>query len=124
MKRTLCIVCALLLCLALVACGGESLTGTWEVQNDAAVNIPEGLPVPHMQLTLNEDGTGEIALIVGENATAQDITYEDAEGTLTITFAADALPGISMDLSGAYTLEESTLTIHTSRGDAVLVRVQ
>lgn len=123
MKRMLCIVCALLLCLALVACGGESLTGTWELQNDAAVNIPEGLPVPHMQLTLNEDGTGDFAVIVGENATAQDFTYEDADGTLTITFTAEAVP-VSLDLSGAYTLEDGTLTIHTSRGDAVLVRVQ
>ena len=124
MKRTILLVCALVLCLVLVACGGEaqeaSVVGTWELENTAVVNAPEGVPVPKQQVTFNEDLTGEVTLIMGENVNAQSFTYVTADGQLTITMDDAQLMETGAMFSGAYDLEGDSLTIHTQRGDALL----
>ena len=70
-KRTVCLVAALVMVMSLVACGDSGIVGTWSVAQD-------GIEVTY---TFNSDGTGSMTVL----GIPVDMKYTTSGDTLKIT---------------------------------------
>ena len=107
MKRSIAVLLIALMVLSAVACGAgnksaNNIVGTWVLDSgvgeeaDQYVSLMKAFGM-EMSLEFNEDGTGKMNTVIGEESSSEEFKYEIKDGVITIEGAEESAGSIKLE---------------------------